>query len=299
MLLSSYLDTKLIYHEASPRTREEIYHEMVARICHLYTMPVSAAKLEELVLERDSESSTAYSTGLAIPHVRLDGFNDTLIAMCFLEHPTDYEGTPVSWIVLIITNRSSSKLYLSIVASLMKLAKNEETIRELRLIKEPGALISQVKRMMVTVKETLTIADLMITEPITISPDAKLRELGKIMNGRDIAVVPVVDEQMRYLGEVDVLKLLKVGIPDYMMMLDNLGFLGSFEPLENLFEKEDLISVREIMSREEEVLSPSASIIETVSVMIRHDKRLFSVVADGKLVGVISSMDVFKKVLRS
>jgi len=272
---------------------------MVERICRLYTMPVNAAKLTELVLERDQESSTAYATGLAVPHIRMEGFNDTLISMCFLDHPLDYDGTPVSWIVLIITNRSSSKLYLNIVAALLKFSRDPGSLKELKSLPDGSAVISYLKKMAVTVKESVSIGDLMISEPITISPDAKLSELAGVMNGKDIAVLPVVDAQMRYLGEVDVLNLLKVGIPDYLMMMDHLGFMSNFEPLEHLFEQEDLLSVREIMSREEVVLSPSTSIIEGVFEMIRHNKRLFSVVDNGRLVGVITAMDIFKKVFRS
>ncbi len=74
----------------------------------------------------------------------------------------------------------------------------------------------------------------------------------------------MVDQNLNYLGEVNILDLLKVGIPDYLMMLDNLNFLMSFEPLEKLFENENEIKVSEIMSRDEIYLRPEASIIEAV-----------------------------------
>jgi CBS domain-containing protein len=84
------------------------------------------------------------------------------------------------------------------------------------------------------------------------------------MSQYGIAGLPVVDQNLNYLGEVNILDLLKVGIPDYLMMLDNLNFLMSFEPLEKLFENENEIKVSEIMSRDEIYLRPEASIIEAV-----------------------------------
>ncbi|MDZ4182178.1 MAG: CBS domain-containing protein, partial [Candidatus Cloacimonadaceae bacterium] len=104
---------------------------------------------------------------------------------------------------------------------------------------------------------------------------------------------------MNFLGEVSILKVLKVGLPDYLMMLDNLAFLKSYEPLESLFEKEDTLRVADVMKREVEVLSPSASIIEAVFEMIQNDKRFFSVVEDGKLLGIVTAMDIFRKVIKA
>lgn len=299
MLLSSYLDAKLISFEPSPKTREEVYHNMVEKICKAYHLPVCGAKLTELIMQRDRESSTAYNTGIAIPHVRMEGYNDTLISMCFLDNPIDYEGTPVSWIVLIITNKSSSTLYLNLVATLLMLSKSPDQMRELRERHEGNHVVSIMKKMAIKVKETITIGDIMNPSPVTIGPDVLIRDLGNLIHTKNIAVLPVVDANSRYLGEVDILRLLKLGVPDYMFMMDHLGFLGSFEPLEHLFEREDSTIVSDIMNKHEEVISPSASIIDAVFEMIQHNKRFFSVVDNGKLVGIITAMDIFKKVFKS
>ena len=112
-------------------------------------------------------------------------------------------------------------------------------------------------------------------------------------------MLPVVDAQNTYLGEVGVINLLKVGVPDYLMMIDNLNFLSNFEPLEHLFDKEDIVTVREIMYANHVTLSPSTSIIEAVTLMIRYKCRFFSVVENGKLVGVLTAMDVFSKVFKA
>ena len=93
------------------------------------------------------------------------------------------------------------------------------------------------------------------------------------------------------------LNLLKVGVPDYLMMIDNLNFLLSFEPLEHLFETMDVATVGEIMETEEPVLHPKASIVETVALMIRHRKSFVSIVDEGKLVGVITATDILHKVI--
>jgi CBS domain-containing protein len=109
--------------------------------------------------------------------------------------------------------------------------------------------------------------------------------------------MPVVDETGKYIGEVNVLNLLKVGVPNYVMMLDNLSFLASYEPLENLFGKQDILFVKDIMTTGDVFIRPESSIIEAVFLMFSQNKRYLSVVKDEKLVGLVTAMDILIKVI--
>ncbi|HQB97881.1 MAG TPA: CBS domain-containing protein, partial [Candidatus Cloacimonadota bacterium] len=150
------------------------------------------------------------------------------------------------------------------------------------------------------IKKELTLSDIMITDVVSIRPDARLSELSAMICSRNLSFVPVVDENGIYLGEVNILRLLKVGVPDYLMMLDNISFLRSYEPLEKLFEQEDLLRVRDIMNPDEEFLREDTSIPEAVFEMIQHHKRFYSVVdSTGKLAGVVTAMDIFRKVIKA
>jgi len=119
------------------------------------------------------------------------------------------------------------------------------------------------------------------------------------MNTCNIAGFPVVNAQGKFMGEVNILNLLKVGVPDYMLMLENLAFLQSFEPLEKIFEQEENVLVRDLMEKDVVTLSSNASIIEAVYEMIIQRKRYFSVVDQGELKGVITAMDIFRKVIKA
>jgi CBS domain-containing protein len=58
--------------------------------------------------------------------------------------------------------------------------------------------------------------------------------------------------------------------------------------------------VKDIMQSDTEYLSPAASIPEVVFMMIQKQKRFYSVVDDsGKLVGVVTAMDIFRKVIKA
>lgn len=300
MLLSDLLDAKSILHESRILSKEQVYRLLVDKICHHRKLPICGEGLVSLILERDAESSTAYPTGIAIPHIRMEGFRDTVVGMAFLQNPLDYEGTKVHLVCLVITDRSSSNIYLNLVAALLRLSKDIGIMRELAELRDGYAVVQRLRKLEIQIKKEVTIADIMVSEPITISSEAKLTELESILCSRNISFIPVVDSNNRYLGEVNILRLLKVGVPDFLMMLDNISFLRSYEPLEKLFEQEDLLTVGEIMSRDEDFLSPDTSIPEAVFEMIQHHKRFYSVVdSSHKLVGVVTASDIFRKVIKA
>ena len=297
MYLASFFDAIDINHEQRVLPKLQVYQQLVENICRRHHLPVSCNELMEIVLRRDEEAPTAYATGIAIPHIRMDGFEDTVVGMTFLQNPIDFDGTMVSWVVLIITDRTSSNVYLNIVAALLRLSKDPQAMSILRNAPDGHAVIQHLKKMNVEVKKDICIADIMINNPVSVSPDSTLRELNYLMNLHKVAGLPVVDANGKYLGEVHILNVLKVGIPEYMMMMDNLNFLMSFEPLEKLFDKQDEVLVREIMVMDGFFLRPEASIIEAVFEMINHHKRYMSVVKDGKLVGLVTAMDILRKVI--
>lgn len=299
MQLASFLNAQDICVEQRILTKMQVYEILVERICHHHKLPICGKKLLDMVIKRDEEAPTAYNTGICIPHIRMEGFQDTVVAMAFLQNPIDMDGIKVSWVVLIITDISSSKLYLNMVAALLRISKDESIMRLLASAHDGHGVLHHLRTMAVDIKKDLTIEDIMILNPIAVKPQQTLKELGMIMHDNGFSVIPVVDDNNKFLGEVSLLNFLKVGVPDYLMMLDNLNFLQSFEPLENLFEKQDTVKVQDIMRDDEVYLAPSASIVEAVFVMISHNKRQLPIVQDSKLVGVVTAMDIFRKVIQA
>ncbi|GAB1467578.1 hypothetical protein MASR2M64_02520 [Candidatus Cloacimonadota bacterium] len=299
MQLSSFLDARDICVEHRVVSKHQVYQDLVERICKHHKLPICGQRLLDMIIKRDEEATTAYSCGIAIPHIRMDGFEDTVVAMALLQNPLDIDGMKVFWVVLIITDKSSSVLYLNIVATLLKLSRDSKA-RELLLSANDGqSVIHHFINMKVEVKKDICIGDIMVPNPVSIKPDKTLFDMNALMSLHNIAGCSVVGDNNEFLGEINILDVLKVGIPDYLMMLDNLNFLTNFEPLEKLFERQHDVKVGDIMTSDGVFLRPEASIIEAVFEMIANHKRYMSVVKDGKLVGIVTAMDIFKKVVQA
>ncbi|HQH47427.1 MAG TPA: PTS sugar transporter subunit IIA [Candidatus Syntrophosphaera thermopropionivorans] len=301
MLLADFLEPSTIVFEQRILTREEVYKDIINRICQLRSdiVPNCGETLLELILEREKEAPMVYPSGIAIPHIRLDGLADTLIGMTFLQNPLNYDGIKVDWIVMIFTDKTSSKIYLNIVAALLKISEDEEMMTQLRSFNDGYAVVNYLRQCRIKVGQELCVSDLMVKNPICVTPDTLLSKVDSLMNVHNISCIPVVDNEGRYLGEINILNILKVGMPDYLMMIDNVAFLRSYEPLESLFEKEEIVKAGEIMQKNTRVLSSDASIVETVYHMLKDNKRYFCVVDNGRLVGIITAMDIFRKVIKA
>ncbi|MBW6513150.1 MAG: PTS sugar transporter subunit IIA [Candidatus Syntrophosphaera sp.] len=301
MLLANLLDPKTIHIEPRVLGREQVYQDIIDRICQQkhYASPLCGKPLLPAIADREKESSMAYPSGIAIPHVRIEGLEDTIIGITFLQNPIDYEGVEVNWVALIFTDKSSSKLYLNVVSALLKLSLDSEAMTQLRSQSDGYGVVNYLRKSNIEVGKDICIADIMVVDPICVSPDAPLSVLDSLMNEHKISMIPVVNDHKHYLGEVNILDVLKVGVPHYVMMIDDLAFLRSYEPLESLFEQEDRILVREVMRRDAKTLSPGASIIEAVYYMIQKRQRYFCVVEGKTLVGVLTAMDVFRKVIKA
>jgi len=300
MILANLLDPRAIVFEHRVLNKEQVYEVLVERICHYYDLPVCGNALLKLIMDRDREISTAYPTGIAIPHIRMENYADTVVAMAFLQNPLDCEGIKVHWVCLIITDKSSSNIYLNLVSALLKLSKDENSVNALHLQSDGASVVQLLRKWNIDIKKEITIGDIMVSEPLSIPPEALITDLIGVICTRNLSFIPGTDHADLYLGEVNILRLLKVGVPDYLMMLDNLSFLRSYEPLEKIFEQENVLCVKEIMDAKAPALSPETSIPEAVFEMIQHHKRFYSVVdSSGMLVGVITAMDIFRKIIKA
>ncbi|MCB5234532.1 MAG: PTS sugar transporter subunit IIA [Candidatus Cloacimonetes bacterium] len=297
MLLASLLNPKTILHLPKAESKESLYREMVDLICKKHQLSTCGDELYKMVMERETQMPTAYKTGIAIPHIRVEGFKDTVLSMAFLEEPLDYSGTPINWVCLVFSDKSSSNLYLNLVAALLKISKDQEMMQALLEAHGGAQTVHIIKKEEIRIKQDITVADIMVTDIVSAKPGDLLSHFSETLGKYSHSCLPVVDESGKFLGEASILNLLKVGVPDYLMMLDNLSFLRAYEPLEKLFEMEDKITVGEIMDQDCPTLRPDASIPEVVFEMIQGPKRFFSVVdKDGILVGVVTAMDIMMQI---
>ena len=118
MKFSSYLDPQFIFTDLKGKTPEEIITEMIERLS-LKDKKINELKdvIVKSVIKREEEISTGMGNGIAIPHARIENFNDFIVSIGILEEPIEVEiaatrkTDKVKLVFLIISDVLKIKIY--------------------------------------------------------------------------------------------------------------------------------------------------------------------------------------------
>ncbi|HEY8485903.1 MAG TPA: CBS and ACT domain-containing protein [Limnochordales bacterium] len=127
----------------------------------------------------------------------------------------------------------------------------------------------------------MRVRDRMTANPITVQPQTSVNEALRIMQGRKIRRLPVVQDG-RLVGIVTLLDLMRVSAsPATTLSVYELRYLL------------DRLSVQEAMTRQVITIHPDEPIEQAALLMREHKIGGLPVVENGRLVGIITETDIF------
>lgn len=298
MRLSNFIDEDNILCAASAGSMEE------ARLRLLELYAKNTGKAYEPVLEalhaRDKLGSTVIAPGIAIPHIRESFLEDFYVLLGLFPQGvhTPESPAPVKLICLFLVPSGKSNLYLRVLAAFSRFLASSAGADVLADVKTPEDFRKIVRENDQQVGEVATAADIMQTDHVILPDTATLREAADMMVTHRVTDIPVVNAAGEFLGLVTTGRLLKVGIPDYLLMMDNLNFLKSFEPFQDLLKQEQTMKVTEVMKTEVPKFTPSTPMIQVAGKLVESHVE-FGVILEGKkFIGTISRFDFIHKVVR-
>lgn len=301
MKLSHLLDHNCILCNAQATTLDEaqkLLIDLYTRVTGKSGEPVKQALAERYA----SIGDMVLAPGIAFPHIRedfLDKFN--IFIGLFPNGVSLGEGrAPLKIIVFYCVPSGKSNLYLRCLAAMSRLLSNSMAITELTMQGDSGAVINYVAQHDEVVNEFVSARDLMRTDFPFVSYMATLRETIRLMIMSKVCDIPVVDdpENMRYMGLVTTGRLLKVGIPDYLLMMDNLNFLQDFEPFQDLLRNEQSMLVENILKHNAPIFEATTPMFQVAIRLVETHTEFGVVLERGRLIGTISRFDFIHKVVR-
>lgn len=105
-------------------------------------------KIREAVFEREKIMSTGVGKGLAIPHGKAAGIEQTYAAFAILKDPVDYEAIddePVSMVFLLVGPQASNSLHIKMLSRISRLMNNSEFRSRLHECSTAEEIIEQFK----------------------------------------------------------------------------------------------------------------------------------------------------------
>jgi mannitol/fructose-specific phosphotransferase system IIA component (Ntr-type) len=101
----------------------------------------------QAVLDRESIMSTGVGGGIAIPHAKIEGFEQTMMIVVKLDEPVEYQspdGKAVDIAFLVLGSTSNSSSHLKVLSALSRMLINKDVITSLRNASSPESIMEVI-----------------------------------------------------------------------------------------------------------------------------------------------------------
>ncbi len=144
----------------------------------------------------------------------------------------------------------------------------------------------------------LLVRDIMTRDVVALAPDTSLSVVAKLFSDRHISGAPVIDKDSRPIGVVTLADLIYPVAPSSLTGRGKSVFYVVTQDATQLREidvprRRDGV-VNDVMLSFVLAVPPDKPVREAVRLMVADEIHRLLVVEDGRLVGILSSMDVMK-----
>ena len=147
-----------------------------------------------------------------------------------------------------------------------------------------------------------TVADIMTKDVVTVKRETTVRELAGIFDQHHFGTLPVVDDDNNLVGIVTASDLVEQGrnlhIPTVISLFDWVIPLGGERTLERELHKITAQTAGEICSSNVVTVTPSDAVSTAADTMSSHKLHALPVAEGGKLVGMVSRIDIIRSLIQ-
>jgi CBS domain-containing protein len=150
----------------------------------------------------------------------------------------------------------------------------------------------------------LTVADIMDVDTPTVSPDDTIEAVLRTLRENELPGIPVVNSGGRPVGIITEADLVMTGedadlhLPHYFEMFGGLVFLEPLSHFEGRLRKATAALARDLMTEDPVTIEASASVHDAAHLIARSKHNRLPVVEHGRLVGVVTRVDVLDALTR-
>ena len=150
-----------------------------------------------------------------------------------------------------------------------------------------------------------TVREVMQSDVPSVSPDASVEEVIRLLRDHELPGLPVVNEGGRCVGIIPEADLVlrdedaDLHLPHYVELCGGLVFLEPLKRFEDRLRKAVAAKARDLMTPDPVTVSPEASVEEAARLISERKHNRLPVVEHGRLVGVVTRVDVLDALTRS
>ena len=142
------------------------------------------------------------------------------------------------------------------------------------------------------------VRDIMGPDPVTVRPDTPVEEVVAALRQNELPGLPVVDEERRVVGIVTEADLVlpddegDLHIPHYINLFGGTIFLEPLSRFEQRLRKAFASNAADMMTSDPDTVAPDTTVQEAARIIHESGHNRLPVVEDGRLVGVVTRVDV-------
>jgi len=144
--------------------------------------------------------------------------------------------------------------------------------------------------------------EIMTTELITVSPEATVEDVAKILTQHKISGIPVVEGDGKLVGMVTEGDLLvrnkEIHVPSAISLLGGVIWLENPRKFEEELKKAVAVKVVDIMTTKVYTVGEEATVQEIATLMADKKINRVPVVRDGKVIGIVSRGDIVRSLVK-
>ena len=150
----------------------------------------------------------------------------------------------------------------------------------------------------------LTVADIMDSEPVTVSPEDDVETVVRLLRTHELPGVPVVNDGGRPVGivtEADLVLSDEEGdlhLPHYIELMGGIVYLEPLRRFEARLRKAAASKVKDLMTEEPTTIEARDSVQEAGRIIVQSGHNRLPVIEHGRLVGVVTRLDVLEALTR-
>jgi CBS domain-containing protein len=142
------------------------------------------------------------------------------------------------------------------------------------------------------------IREIMDAEPATVRPDTPVEDVVRLLREHELPGLPVVDESGACVGIVTEADLVlpddqgDLHIPHYVNLFGGTVFLEPLGRFEERLRKAFASNAGDMMTRDPDTVAPDTTVRAAARLIHESGHNRLPVVEDGRLVGVVTRVDV-------
>lgn len=143
-----------------------------------------------------------------------------------------------------------------------------------------------------------TVRDIMDADPVTVAPDATVDTVVRTLRQHELPGVPVINEGGRVVGIVTEADLVigdeqgDLHLPHYIELFGGIVYLEPLRRFESRLKKAMAATAKDLMTADPTTIAPDASVQDAAKLIARSKHNRIPVVEHGRLVGVVTRLDV-------